>query len=75
VQVLAANDVGVLEQVFGKPAADGDMLPVASDEVRSGVAAAFAPGELAAQGQRFMSTVVVGWRPAGHPMVRSGVDH
>lgn len=75
VQVLAANDVCVLEQVFGKPAADGDVRPVASDEVRSGVAAAFAPGELAAQGQRFMSTVVVAWRPAGCSAPRSGVDH
>ena len=74
VQVLAANDVGVLEQVFGKPAADGDVQPVAADEVRSGVAAAFAPGELAAQGQRFMSSVVVGWRPAGGPALRSGVE-
>ena len=60
-QVLSADDIGVLERTYTKTEEERD---VATGELRSGLASLYARGDLAAQGEQFAANVLVGWKPS-----------
>lgn len=63
-QVLAADDIGVLERTYTKQDVSSDSSrDVAAGELRSGLASLYARGGLASQGEQFAAGVLVGWRP------------
>lgn len=63
-QLLAADDVGVLERTFTKiDPASGSAADVATSELRAGLASMFMRGTLSGQGEQFAGHVLVGWKP------------
>lgn len=66
-QVLAADDIRVLERTYTKSEGSAEeSREVADGELRSGLASLYARGEIAAQGEQFAASVLVGWKPAGN---------
>jgi type I restriction enzyme R subunit len=70
-QVLAADDIGVLERTYVKSdSSEGAGRYVAAGELRSGLASLYARGDLASQGEQFAANVIVGWKLVNSDPVR-----
>jgi type I restriction enzyme R subunit len=71
-QVLSADDIGVLERTYTKTEEERD---VAAGELRSGLASLYARGDLATLGEHFAANVLVGWKPSNTgPSLNSSGD-